>query len=352
WTEQFYEAFLEAPAELADSERITLQAIGRADAEDRFPLDRRLEVIRRVGANPRVLRLLGTLLRIYPLGELMGPPADIPVAPVDARLMETIERTLLAKAEEALLDPARQLLRILSILRGPAPWELVEAAGEGLGDIREHTRALLERFLLEIRANRYHLHPTVREVEAPRLRKDAMAWREAHRRAGVWYARPLHNVGNRPLSDADLALRIAGARYHLVEANATEHLHEAMGGVRSYFERRYGWTSPTPRNRAEADARIALLELYLQEPGETGVEFTFARLLKQRGAPGDLEAALPHAERATVGQDFSHPWVLWIQLVCEVEGLEAGIEAARMASEQVAPEKSLYAIFQLLGACL
>ena len=88
WTEQFYEAFLEAPAELADSERITLQAIGRADAEDRFPLDRRLEVIRRVGANPRVLRLLGTLLRIYPLGELMGPPADIPVAPVPQLLVQ------------------------------------------------------------------------------------------------------------------------------------------------------------------------------------------------------------------------------------------------------------------------
>lgn len=352
WTEPFYEAFLEAPAELADSERIVLQAIGRADAEDRFPLDRRLEIIRRVGANPRVLRLLGTLLRIYPLGELMGPPADIPVAPVDARLMETIERTLLAKAEEGLLDPARQLLRILSILRGPAPWGLVEAAGEGLGAIREHTRALRERFLLEIRANRYYLHPTVREVEGPRLRKHATAWREAHRRAGVWYAQPLHNVSHRPLLDADLALRIAGARYHLVEANSTEHLHEAMGTVRSYFERRYGWTSPTPTSRAELDARIALLELFLQEPGNAGVEFTYARLLKQRGTPGDFEAALPHAERATVGQDFSVPWVLWIQLVREVEGLEAAVNAARTAIGQVAPEKNLYAVYQLFGACL
>jgi glycosyltransferase involved in cell wall biosynthesis len=352
WTESFYEALLEAPTELTDSERIVLEAIGRDDAEGRFPLDRRLEVVRRVGANPRVLRLLGNLLRIYPLEELLGPPGDVPAAPADSRLTISIERNLLAKAEEGLPDDAKQLLRFLSILRGPASWELIEAAGEPLGDIREQTRALRERFLLEIRGNHYHLHPAVREVEGPRLREDARAWRSVHRRVGVWYAEPLSKVNGRTLGDADLALRLAGARYHFLEAGATDLLRGAMRGLRGYFKRRFGWSSPRPTSVAERDARISLLEVYLQEPGEPDVEYTYARLLRLRAAPGDFDTAVSHAERATLRQDFHNPWVLWIQVVREVHGLQAAVHAAQKAVEEVAPEKGLYAVYQLLGAFL
>jgi hypothetical protein len=59
--------------------------------------------------------------------------------------------------------------------------------------------------------------------------------------------------------------------------------------------------------------------------------------------------ALSHAQRATVGQDFSQPWILWIQPVREVEGFEAGIAAARVAAGNVAPTKSLYAVYQYRG---
>jgi glycosyltransferase involved in cell wall biosynthesis len=352
WTEPFYETLLEPPAEFRDQERIVLDAIATADAEKRFPDARRLEVVRRLGANPRVLRLLGALLRMYPLEELLGPPGDVLDAPADPRLTEGMERALLAKAEEGLSDPAKQLLRDLSVLRGPASWELVEAVAAPLGDVRVHTRALRERYLLEIRANRYHLHPVVREVEGPRLRRDEASWRDAHRRAGMWYSRPLYTVDRYPLGDTDLAFQLAGARYHLVEAQATDVLHEAMRGVRSYIERKYGWSTRKPASDEERDAQISLLGLYLEEPGDTGVEFTYAKLLKQRGAPGDLEAALPHAMRATEGRDFHNPWVLWIQLVREVEGLEAAVAAAQEAKNHVAPAKNLFTVYQLLGGCL
>ena len=97
---------------------------------------------------------------------------------------------------------------------------------------------------------------------------------------------------------------------------------------------------------------ISLLDLYLEEPGSTSVEFQFAKLLKQRAAPGDLVKALPHAQRATDGQDFSIPWILWIRLVREVEGLEAAITAARVAADHVAPSRNLYGVYQYLGAYL
>lgn len=353
WTEPFYEALLEPPAELRDQERIVLDAISTADADERFPDDRRLEVVWRLGANPRVLRLLGTLLRMYPLEELLGSPGDVPDAPADPRLTEGMERALLAKAEEGLSDPAKQLLRDISVVRGPASWELVEAVAAPLGDVRVHTRALRERYLLEIRANRYHLHPVVREVEGPRLRRDGAPWRDAHRRAGMWYSRPLYTVDRYPLGDTDLAFRLAGARYHLVEAQATDVLHEAMRGVRSYIERKYGWTTRKPTSDEERDAQISLLGLYLDEPGgAAATTYHYAKLLKQRGAPGDLEAALPHAKRATKGQDLHDPWVLWIKLVREVEGLEAAVGAAQKAKNHVDPAKGLFGVYQLLGALL
>jgi glycosyltransferase involved in cell wall biosynthesis len=352
WTESFYTTQLEAPPELEDQERIVLDALATADAEERFPMDRRVEVVRRLGANPRLLRLLGHLLRHYALGELLGPPGDLPEAPVEPRLTEGIERDLLAKATEGLSARAALLQRDLCVLRDPEQWDVVEAIGVALGDVRALARELRERYLLNVHANRYHLHPIVREVEGPRLRGDGAAWRDAHRRAGTWYARPLRATDRHILDDAQLALRLAGARYHLVEARATDELREVTRAVKSYVDRKYGWGSRRPADGAERDAQISLLETYLEEPGPAAVEYTYSKLLKARGAPGDVEKALPHAQSGTAHQDHSQPWVLWIKIVREVEGLDAALAAATTAAQRVEPSRGLYSIYQLLGAVL
>jgi hypothetical protein len=67
WTEPFYPAELEPPTCL-DLQCIVLQGISMASAEERFPADRRMEVVWRLGANPLALRLLGHLLRPHGLG--------------------------------------------------------------------------------------------------------------------------------------------------------------------------------------------------------------------------------------------------------------------------------------------
>lgn len=350
WTEPFYTAELEPPTCLEDLQRIVLQAISMGSAEERFPADRRMEVVWRLGANPRALRLLGHLLRHYALGELISP-GDVPEAPVEPRLAKEIERELLAKANAGLSNQASVLLRDLSILRDPARRELVEALGSHVGDVWALSSELRDRYLMEYVPNKgFQAHPLVREVEVPRLRSDGEAWRAAHQRAGTWYALPLRGADRSHADDAELALSLAGARYHLVEAQAYNELQEAMRGIRDYIERQYRWAAPHPSGAAERDAQISLLDTYLQEPGSASVEFHFAVLLKQRAAPSDLSKALPHAQRATEGQDFSDPWILWIQLVRDVEGLEAGITAARVAAEHVAPAKNLFAIYQYLGA--
>lgn len=123
-----------------------------------------------------------------------------------------------------------------------------------------------------------------------------------------------------------------------------------MQPVLGYIASRFGWTAAKPTTNAERDGAIALLGAFLESPGDPGVEFTYAKLLWVRDLPSDAERALPHAQRSTVGQDFSDPWVLWIKLVREVEGLEAAVAAAHQAASAVRPDKSLYAVYQFLGA--
>ena len=184
--------------------------------------------------------------------------------------------------------------------------------GSHLGDIRTLSRELRERFLLTVAANRYYIHPIVREVDGPRLRGDEMAWRKAHRHAGMWYARLLGASDRIHVDDTRLAHHLAGARYHLIEAQLSDELREAMRAVQNYLEQNYGWTARNPSSEVERDAQISLLDVYLTEPGPVGIEFHLAKLLKARAAPGDLLKARTHAQRSTVGQDQHNPWALWI----------------------------------------
>lgn len=353
WTEPFYTAELPPPDQIADIENIVLKTINAPNAEERFPIERRIEIAQRLGANPRLLRLLGLLLRHYSLEELIGPPDDVPQLPLDPRLTEGIEQTLLKKAKEGLSDSANALLRDLTVLQDMASWELVNAMGSHLGDVRALTRELRERYLLEIKANQYQVHPVVREVEVPRLRQDGNLWRAAHLRAGTWYVKPLHAGDASNISDATIALRLAGVRYHLTEAQAFDVLREAVHSVKVYVVRKYYWSTPRPASDSERDARIALLDIYLNDgSGPPGTEYQLAKLLSARAAPGDLEKALQHARRAAKGQALADPWVLCVKLARHVEGLQAGVAVASEAIKHVTPDSSLYVFYQLLGAYL
>ena len=87
WTQPFHPVDLPAP-EVDEGVEIVLRQLRTADAADRFPESRRAESVKRLGRNPRVLNLLGALLRRYTLDELLGPPTEeIP----DDELVKTIE---------------------------------------------------------------------------------------------------------------------------------------------------------------------------------------------------------------------------------------------------------------------
>ncbi|WP_441165428.1 glycosyltransferase [Micromonospora sp. L31] len=361
WTEHFHVTEL-LPPDDADAITIVLDHLGAQQADARFPHHRRPEVVRRLGRNPRVLRLLGYLLKSHLLEGLLPPSGSAPEEPFDSKLVEEIERTLLAKAAEGLPESTRAFLRDMSVIRDWADWDLIEAMGGGRGEVRELVRGAQERYLLQARtqtdrpgagpAGRYQVHPLLREADGVQLRRDGAAWRAAHARAGDWYARKLQAAGRTEVHDRTLLLGLDGAAYHYTAADAEEALLTAIEPARRYIGQRYGWMSVRVNTVGERDARIALLELYNSRWGTPGTHYHLAMLLRDRGRPEDLSRAVPQAESATLDQDHADPWVLWAKLVWAVDGTEAAIAVAREATAHVAPAKSLFSVYQQLGGYL
>lgn len=72
WAEAFHVVVLPPPSQDGDQIGIVLDALGTEDVDARFPVARRAEVVRRLGGNPRALRLLGMLLRTHALEDMLG----------------------------------------------------------------------------------------------------------------------------------------------------------------------------------------------------------------------------------------------------------------------------------------
>ncbi|MEJ2854820.1 MULTISPECIES: glycosyltransferase [unclassified Saccharothrix] len=350
WTEPFHVATLPRPG-VADAVRIVLDGMpSGVDPEQLFPVELRERTVERLGANPRVLRLLGSLLGVHELAQLLGPDLDPDAGPAEPDLVEAIERALVAKATEGLPDDgARRALEDLSVLDDGADADLREAMIGRYGDAQELTRELLGRYLLEGRASSCKVHPVVRELDLFRRHGRETEWRDAHRRAGEWYARPLRAKDLSRTSESRLGTALERAQRHLRKAAADDVLAE----VHEQLARYLGQYSDERAQRlleAERDGRITLLTAYLSEVDDPGLSYHLASLLRGRGRPGDLPRALAQAERATRGKTTSYPWILWVQLVRQVEGLQAAVQAGREAARHV--RHYLYRVYTAVGAAL
>lgn len=309
---------------------------------------RLVEVIDRLGANPRALGLLARQLEYAPLDELLGPAEPAATMTDDPLLVEKLETHIVERAADGLAPEARTLMLRLSVLRTPAPFELVEAIGEGL-DLRKALKALRERRLSRA-GNREALNPVAVEVGRTRLRGDQAAWRDAHQRAGRWYARPLVKGLSGRL--ASYAGRLSSALYHLEHSGDAGLYGRVMQAARAAVVEAFDdWDARNPSNARERDAQIDLLQLVLKEPGPNAAHYQLAKRLLDRADPDDLPLARDHARRGTHEQSKSKPWVLRIKSTWAADGLEAGVRAAQEAAKEAQPE-GIYLIYRLLGAAL
>ncbi|MEV0174791.1 caspase family protein [Streptomyces sp. NPDC050803] len=364
WAQAFHPVELPPPP-VEDAVRILLSRKDPYDAEQWFPEQRRVEVVERLGRNPFALSLLDSLVgpSDYSLEEVLGPPSAVPQAPYDLQLVDLVEKELVTKATERLTAEAAGALRQLSVLTDWAGQDLVEAMTGHLGHFPAARKQLQERFLLQVRSvsnettharsTRYQVHPAVREIVCVRMRHDAKSWSAAHRRAGLWHARPLFARDPSRAGELRLALALSAARLHFVEGQLPGELARAVQALGRYMEREFGKERlklPPPSSPAEVTARIQLLDAYHTEDGTPFTHHHLARLLRHRAEPGDLERALEHARPATRGQSDVYPWSLLLKLLRDVRGPEAAVQAGWDAIEHIKDGRA-FVVYDEIAKC-
>jgi tetratricopeptide (TPR) repeat protein len=326
-----------------------LQGAGRS-AE--VPSERRRDIVRWCGGNPRALRLVVAALKGSPLDELVGLAPEVwelRDREVDAGLLRRLETELIAKVRAGLSQPGRRLLGELAVFRKPFKADAIgrDGARSAPEGAKEELSSL---FLLSHTRGWHSLNPVAVEVERALLREDAPELRRVHALAAAHYTR--HFTAGQMVGGGRLGGHFVEARYHLVQAAQTEELASIAGRFEQYVRGTIDRLPRPPSDPVELGERIAVLAGLLDDGGAKGLEHHLARCLEARGAPGDLERAIVHVRRVLGPRAPVETWVLGVRL-CEKAGRRGeAIELARRGVLQVPAEKNLFALYQLAAELL
>lgn len=311
-----------------------------------IPHERRPEISRWLGGNPRAIRVLVGCLEQEALDDLTGVVPEAWEArdqEISESLISKLERELLIRALENLDGASASALAGVSVYRKPVDGDgITKLLPAGL-QLSDFCAALTARFLLQQRAGWYTLNPVAREISLRRLKASQRAAQAAHSAAAGYYTR--HFTARQINNAGALGGAFVEARYHLVQADKMGELSEIAQRFGHHLKLIYGWTTPAARNVERRDEVIGVLSAYLQEGGPKSMEYHLARLLIARGHAGDLQRALDHARRSTGQHSPADAWVLRIRLEAQVVGIESMMAAVRRALEMVPVDAALSDIY-------
>lgn len=322
------------------------QLLENCKREADIPHERRPEISRWLGGNPRAIRVLVGCLEQEALDDLTGVVPEAWEArdqEVSESLISKLERELLMRALENLDGSSASALTGLSVYRKPVDGDgITKLLPPGL-QLSAFCAALTARFLLQQRAGWYTLNPIAREISLRRLKANQRATQVAHSAAAGYYTR--HFTARQINNPGMLGGAFVEARYHLVQADKIGELSEIAQRFGQHLKLLYGWTTPTARNDERRDEIIGVLSAYLQEGGPKSMEYHLARLLIARGHAGDLQRALDFARRSTGQHSPTDAWVLRIRLEAQVVGIDSMMAAVRRALEMVPVDAALNNIY-------
>lgn len=301
--------------DVAEARAMLDESLARAGREAEVAAERRDDVVRWLGANPRAMRVLVASLESDPLDELLGvePEAwEVRDRDVSPELLHQLERKLLARALSRLEEPVRALLRDLSVYRSSFDKHAVDAQLSGKSDGAALRRRLVERFLLDHAHGWYRLHPIAREIGLSELKRDAKVLHAAHGKAAEHYGR--HFKAKELARAGSLGGHFVEARYHLVQAGREGDLGSIVLRFQQHLLALYRADSPVPVSEPERDDRIVVLTAFLHEGGPKGLGYYLARLLEARGRPGDRQRALDAVRAASGPKAPAKTWTLRIRL--------------------------------------
>lgn len=330
WSEVFPIKSLPAPS-VAEAVALLTDRLVTSGHPDAVSTERKPDLVRVLGQNPRAIETLVATLAFESLDEIIGhEPSvwEVNDRAISREFLEALEHRLLERTLSHLQPLEVRRLSALAVHRknfDSAAFEVLTSGARK--EWRELRHNLLSRFLVSLRLQWHALNPIVREISLSRLRDNAAEFKTAHSLAADYHMRHFR-ARTLTLNDQSLTNAYAELRYHLFNAGRTQDLREVALRLSDHFTSTWSAGSHVPQDRAELDERIGLLSVLLQDDGPGSLEHYLARCLKARGSGRDIQEALVYVMRATDKKASAAAWMLRAQLHIDVEdNLESSVQA-------------------------
>lgn len=314
------------------------QEVGRIDE---ISPERRRDVVKCLGGNPRAIRLLVSNLAYESLDDLIGEQPELwemQDREVSPELVEDLERDLLKKTLSQMPNNYLLALCRLSVLRKPFKRQAIERPFDDKSEYARFKVEMIDRFLMEQHKGWFSLHPIVREIGLQKLAQSPADFKQANSIIALYYTR--HFEAKQIAGWGALGGYFVEARYHLTKAEMQEDLRNIASRFQSYIFSTLSEASPIPRNAEELDERIAVLSALLETPGPKSLEYHLARLFQARNQRNDLLRGLHHANRAKSNSQFVPSWLLCSELLSQMERHNEAITVLKQGIDHIPPNKA------------
>jgi glycosyltransferase involved in cell wall biosynthesis len=327
------------PPSLAEAVELLTDRLVTSGHPDAVPTERKADLVRILGQNPRAIETLVATLTFESLDEVIGREPgmwEVYDRAVSPEFLEGLERRLLERTLSHLQSLELRRLSMLAVHRRSFESAAFEAVTSGARkEWRDLRHTLASRFLVSLRLQWHALNPLVREISLSRLRGNSTEFKTAHSLAADYHMRHFR-ARNLVLENQQLTTSYAELRYHLFHAGRTQDLRDVALQLSDHFTFLWRSNSQVPQEPAELDERIGVLSALLQDDGPKSLEHYLARCLKARGSERDLQQALVHIVRVTSENTrASDAWLLRAQLHFDLRdpnsSVQACIDAVRVA---------------------
>lgn len=313
---------------------------------DEITPERRQDVVKWLGGNPRAIQLLVRSLSYESLDDLIGIQPELwemRDREVSIELVEKLERGLLERTLSQIPnDYLRQLYR-LSVCRKPFKREAIERLFNDMSTYARFREEMINRFLMEQHRGWFNLHPIAREIGLQKLAQSPFDLKQAHSIIATYYTR--HFEAKQIVGWGALGGHFVEARYHLVKAEKADDLKDIASRFQSYIFSTLSSSSSIPHSAEELDERIAVLSALLETPGPKNLEYHLARLFKVRNQRNDLRRALHHVRRAKSNSDIPTPWLLCGEILCQMGRNEEAIEVLVEGINKIPVDNDVKALY-------
>jgi len=319
WQESISVKTLTPPDEKAALDLLN-QFLSDRNRQGEVPIERRSDVVRWLGRNPRAMQALVACLAEDSLKDLIDLEPDaweMRNQFVSEKLVQQLEVRFLSRTLDRLATTTLLLLEFLSIYRKTFTRDAIDRVGV---DLAKGRTELTQRFILDRHQARFSVNKVSQELARVRLKANPERLKLAHSHAADHFSRHFRAKGQNEFPDK--GGEFVEARYHLLQADRERDFEEIASSFRRKLLLYYGRSNRVPADTKSKRELIATLLAVLgnEDNGYPELRHLAARLLVDRQYPGDDVLALRQATLATRESLDPAVWQLRQRLAWAQEG--------------------------------